>query len=87
MKLSFFVLLFISLFFFQQSTEALPLHLGNVATKLLLSILGKGTYYSVSAGVGSCGEVSSDSDMVVAVNHVQMNNGKYSLSAYTLQQA
>lgn len=75
-KITFFVLLFISLFYFQSTTEALPLNLGKTASRLLLSIFGKGTYYDVAAGVGSCGELSSNDDMVVAVNHAQMNNGK-----------
>ncbi|KAF1805025.1 RlpA-like double-psi beta-barrel-protein domain-containing protein-containing protein, partial [Mucor lusitanicus] len=34
---------------------------------------GSGTYYEV--GSGSCGERDTDSDLVVAVNKAQMDNG------------
>ncbi|KAI8884191.1 hypothetical protein K501DRAFT_151941, partial [Backusella circina FSU 941] len=34
---------------------------------------GKGTYYN--PGLGSCGIESCDTDLVVAVNYIQMDNG------------
>lgn len=37
------------------------------------SYSGDGTYYQ--PGLGSCGWTNSDSDMIVAVNHIQMANG------------
>ncbi|KAI9477793.1 MAG: RlpA-like double-psi beta-barrel-protein domain-containing protein-containing protein [Benjaminiella poitrasii] len=37
------------------------------------SYSGDGTYYDV--GLGSCGWTNSDSEMIVALNHVQMENG------------
>lgn len=48
------------------------------ASKLLQGVKGKlfsgsGTYYEV--GSGSCGERDTDSDLVVAVNKAQMDNG------------
>ncbi|KAI8364498.1 RlpA-like double-psi beta-barrel-protein domain-containing protein-containing protein [Choanephora cucurbitarum] len=55
-------------------TESRPLNLSKTA-KNLLSILGRATFYDVSAGLGSCGRQSKNSDMVVAVNHLQMDNG------------
>jgi putative methionine-R-sulfoxide reductase with GAF domain len=58
-----------------QQTESRPLNLAKTAKKLL-KILGKGTFYDVSVGTGSCGKVGDDKEMVVAVNHVQMKNGK-----------
>ncbi|KAI8080812.1 RlpA-like double-psi beta-barrel-protein domain-containing protein-containing protein [Gilbertella persicaria] len=67
----FFCLMFSSLLF---QVESLPLNLAKT-TKSLLSVIGTGTYYDVSVGLGSCGHQSSDSEMVVAVNHGQMNNG------------
>lgn len=57
-----------------ERVESRPLNLGKTASKLL-SILGTGTYYDVSAGTGSCGQLNSDDDMVVAVSHTQMKNG------------
>ncbi|OBZ89309.1 hypothetical protein A0J61_02654 [Choanephora cucurbitarum] len=54
-------------------TESRPLNLSKTA-KNLLSILGRATFYDVSAGLGSCGRQSENSDMVVAVNHLQMDN-------------
>ncbi|KAL9559845.1 hypothetical protein MBANPS3_000225 [Mucor bainieri] len=48
------------------------------ASKLLQGVKGKlfsgsGTYYEV--GSGSCGEHDTDSELVVAVNKAQMDNG------------
>ena len=57
-------------------TESRPLNLSKTA-KNLLSILGRATFYDVSAGLGSCGRQSENSDMVVAVNHLQMDNGMW----------
>lgn len=70
-----YVLVFIVCFLcvFEQ-VESRPLDLAKTASKLL-SILGTGTYYDVSAGTGSCGQLNSDSDMVVAVSYKQMKNG------------
>lgn len=65
MVLSFFVT-----FCFIQQTEALAL---KKLTDKLLSFSGRGTYYDV--GPGSCGTTDDDSDMVVAINKEQMNNG------------
>lgn len=36
---------------------------------------GEGTYYEVP-GTGSCGQSDTDDESVVAVNQLQMNNGK-----------
>jgi hypothetical protein len=33
------------------------------------------TYYDVSVGTGSCGTTASNSDLVVALSHLDMNNG------------
>ena len=49
------------------------------ASKLLQDVKGKlfsgsGTYYKV--GSGSCGEHDTDSELVVAMNKAQMDNGK-----------
>ncbi|KAI8990972.1 RlpA-like double-psi beta-barrel-protein domain-containing protein-containing protein [Mycotypha africana] len=61
--------------FFIQQVEPRPLNaIGKTAGKLL-SILGTGTYYDVGAGLGSCGKMHHDNEMVVAVNHAQMKNG------------
>ncbi|KAI8378621.1 RlpA-like double-psi beta-barrel-protein domain-containing protein-containing protein [Blakeslea trispora] len=54
--------------------ESRPINLAKAA-KSILSILGRGTFYDVSVGLGSCGRQSKNSDLVVAVNHVQMKNG------------
>lgn len=58
------------------------------ASKLLQGVKGKlfsgsGTYYQV--GSGSCGEHDTDSELVVAVNKAQMENGKLSLCKHLLE--
>ncbi|CEP19647.1 hypothetical protein [Parasitella parasitica] len=73
-KLFLCICLILSTFCVIQPAEARPLDLAKTAQKLL-SILGTATYYDVAAGVGSCGEMNSNDDMVVAVNHGQMKNG------------
>ncbi|KAI9004892.1 RlpA-like double-psi beta-barrel-protein domain-containing protein-containing protein [Phycomyces nitens] len=50
------------------SSRALPL-----LNRQSGSFSGSGTYYNV--GPGSCGETNSDTEMVVAVNIGQMDNG------------
>lgn len=50
------------------------------ASKLLQGVKGNlfsgsGTFYKV--GSGSCGEYDTDSELVVAVNKAQMENGMY----------
>ncbi|KAI9277619.1 hypothetical protein BY458DRAFT_504612 [Sporodiniella umbellata] len=44
-----------------------------IALKRVLDFKGKGTYYDV--GAGSCGKTDYDSEMVVAINKEQMDNG------------
>ncbi|KAI7862547.1 hypothetical protein BDF14DRAFT_1854430 [Spinellus fusiger] len=58
---SFFCLTWIS------PLSALPLHIRSRPFN------GPGTYYTV--GPGSCGETNSDTEMVVAMNTIQMDNG------------
>lgn len=68
-RLTFILLLTVFSFCIIQETEALV-----IKKRSKLPFSGKGTYYDV--GPGSCGEADDDSEMVVAVNINQMNNGK-----------
>ncbi|KAG1007052.1 hypothetical protein G6F26_013842 [Rhizopus arrhizus] len=67
-KLTFILLLAFFSFCIIQETEAFV-----IKKRSRLPFSGKGTYYDV--GRGSCGESDDDSEMVVAVNVNQMNNG------------
>lgn len=74
-KIIFYLCLTLSFFCIIQQTESRPLNLAKTA-KNLLKILGTGTYYNVSVGLSSCGDLESDDDLVVAINRPQMGNSK-----------
>ncbi|KAI7897785.1 RlpA-like double-psi beta-barrel-protein domain-containing protein-containing protein [Cokeromyces recurvatus] len=74
-KINYFLFCIILLLFCNiQQVKSRPLNLAKTTEKILSS-LGTGTYYDVAAGFGSCGEMNSNDDMVVAVNYIQMENG------------
>lgn len=63
-----------ALFFTLASSAALPNLLNSNTLKNKLKLFtGLSTYYEV--GPGSCGEYDDDSELVVALNTEQMNNG------------
>jgi hypothetical protein len=68
-NLNFLVLLALFSFCILQKLEALVIKRQDE-----LHFSGKGSYYNV--GPGTCGDFADDSPMVVAVNTVQLNNGK-----------
>ncbi|CAO3701962.1 unnamed protein product [Rhizopus stolonifer] len=72
--LSHTLFLIAALFFTLTSSAALPnlLNPNTLKNKLKL-FTGLSTYYEV--GPGSCGEYDDDSELVVALNIEQMNNG------------
>ncbi|KAI9256724.1 hypothetical protein BY458DRAFT_519409 [Sporodiniella umbellata] len=65
------------LFFFYTSQETAAIsitgHNGVVVKRKSLPFYGRATHYST--GPGSCGENSTDDEMVVAINQQQMENG------------
>lgn len=70
------IILFLNNFWFISSA---PLENRGLGSRLLKGVKAKlfsglGTFYEV--GSGSCGEYDTDSDLVVAVNKAQMENGK-----------
>jgi hypothetical protein len=68
-----FIQFIVILFGIIQSCQSIPLSLNDISDTLSDLFKGKGTYYQ--PGLGSCGIESCETDLVVAVNYIQMANG------------